>query len=211
MADNYLEKKYDEVFGGRSSSKSPKWASLSTLLKRNRSYRGYDPRVEVTESQLLSIVSVNTRIASSRNLQRLRFHPVTQGDDAKTVLENIRMAAALKELNLPLPGTEPAAFIIVCSTCEENPEILIDLGISLQSMLLRAVDLGLGGLIIRSFNKEEIKRTLKPGLTPLAVLAIGKPAERIELVPVHEGDSLTYYRKDGIHCVPKLEIQDLLV
>lgn len=211
MADNYLEKKYEEVFGGKTSSKSPKWASLSTLLKKNRSFRGYDTRVEVSESQLKSIVSVNTRTASARNLQRLRFSLVTDAAGVGTVLDNVTMGAGVKELGLPLSGTEPRAFIIVCSAAEEDSELMIDLGISLQSMLLRAVDLGLGGLIIRCFNREAIKKGLGLGLTPLAVLAIGKPAERIELVTVREGESLAYYRKDGVHYVPKIDVQDLLV
>ena len=43
------------------------------------------------------------------------------------------------------------------------------------------------------------------------VVAVGKPAEQIELVPVHEGDTLTYYRRDGIHYVPKLTAEDLTI
>ena len=46
---------------------------------------------------------------------------------------------------------------------------------------------------------------------PLAVIAIGKPAESIYLVPATSGDSLTYYRKEGVHYVPKLQVEDLLI
>ena len=34
-------------------------------------------------------------------------------------------------------------------------------------------------------------------------------AEQIELVPVHEGEQLQYYRRDGVHYVPKLTAEDL--
>ena len=48
-------------------------------------------------------------------------------------------------------------------------------------------------------------------LTPLLVIAIGKGTENIFLKPVDAGDSLTYYRKDGVHFVPKLKVEDLII
>lgn len=217
MADNYLEKRYEEVFGhGGSGSASktvamPRRASLDKLLQSNRSFRGYDKSHVVHRLQLDAMIAVNAKIASGMNAQRLRFHPVTRGPEADVVLRHIRLGGALPELGLPLPGTEPEAFIIVCATCEENPIIDIDLGISLQSMLLKAVDLGLGGVIIRNFDKAELQAGLGLALAPLAVLAVGKPAERIALVPAHPGDDLRYYRQDGVHYVPKIVPEDLIV
>ena len=215
MADNYLEKRYEEVFGKRGGSRSsgcssPGKPSLDTLLLRNRSYRGYDKSYVVHQRQLDTIIAVNTKVASSINLQRLRFRPITKGPDADTVNAHIRMGRALPELHLPFPGTEPEAFIIVAATCDENPGIDIDLGISLQSMLLKAVELGLGGLIIRNFDIEELQNELSLQLRPLAVLAIGRPAETIRLVPVHSGDDLRYWRENEVHYVPKLVAEDLL-
>ena len=119
------------------------------------------------------------------------------------------MGRGLPELHLPFPGTEPEAFIVVCSTVPENPGIDIDLGISLQSMLLKAVQMGLGGLMIRNFDREPIREALGLPYEPICVVAVGKPAERIELVPVHQGDDLGYYRRDGVHYVPKLTAEDL--
>ena len=43
------------------------------------------------------------------------------------------------------------------------------------------------------------------------MLAIGKPAEHIELVPVRAGEPLKYYRENGIHYVPKIVVDDLLL
>ena len=45
----------------------------------------------------------------------------------------------------------------------------------------------------------------------VAVVAVGKPAETIELVTVREGESLKYYRKYGVHYVPKLPAEDLII
>ncbi|MBR1577476.1 MAG: nitroreductase family protein [Bacteroidales bacterium] len=211
MADNYLEKRYEEVFGrdGAGRKSAPHRPSLDTLLLRNRSFRGYDKDYVVHRRQLDAMIAVNPKVASSINLQRLRFRPVVKGPEADAVGRHIRMGRGLPELHLPFPGTEPEAFIVVCSTVPENPGIDIDLGISLQSMLLKAVEMGLGGLIIRNFDREPVREALGLPFEPVAVLAVGKPAERIELVPVHEGDNLGYYRKDGTHYVPKLTAEDL--
>lgn len=212
MADNYLEKRYEEVFGAaKKGSVSLRKPALDTLLLKNRSYRGYDKSYVVHRIQLDAIVSVNPKLASSVNAQRLRFHPVTKGPEAEAVQGFIRLGRALPELNLPFPGTEPEAFIVVCSTVPENASIDIDLGISLQSMLLKAVELGLGGVIVRNFDREPLQAALGLPFEPVAVLAIGKPAEQIKLVPVHAGDDLKYYRRDGVHFVPKIVVEDLIV
>lgn len=213
MADNYLEKRYEEVFGkdGGRTVHTPRRPGLDTLLLRNRSFRGYDKQHVVHPLQLEAIVAVNTKIASSVNMQALRFRLVTKGPEADKVGAHIRMGRALPELHLPFPGTEPEAFIVVCTTVPENASVDIDLGISLQSMLLKAVDLGLGGLIIRNFDRAELKEELSLPLDPVAVLAIGKPAEKIELVPVHKGDDLKYWREDGVHYVPKIVAEDLII
>ena len=211
MADNYLEKRYEEVFGRDSAGRksAPHRPALDTLLLRNRSFRGYDKEYVVHRRQLDAMIAVNPKVASSINLQRLRFRPVVKGPEADAVGRHIRMGRGLPELHLPFPGTEPEAFIVVCSTVPENPGIDIDLGISLQSMLLKAVEMGLGGLIIRNFDREPVREALGLPFEPVAVLAVGKPAERIELVPVHEGDNLGYYREGGVHYVPKLTAEDL--
>jgi len=215
MADNYLEKRYEEVFGSAgkqsASSSRPAAKSLETLLLRNRSFRGYDSSYKVHRLQLEAIVRVNTMVASGMNAQRLRFRIVDSDSGAEKVLPLLKMGGALPELHLPLPGTEPGAFIVVCSTAPENSIIDIDLGISLQSMLLKATDLGLGGLIVRAFDKDALKQALQLPLDPIAVLVIGKPAEKIELVSAREGESLRYYRRDGIHFVPKIIVEDLMI
>ena len=210
MADNYLEKRYEEVFGKDAGRKhAPQRPSLDTLLLHNRSYRGFDRDYVVHRRQLDAMIAVNVKVASSVNMQRLRFRPVVKGPEADAVNKYIRMGRGLPHLQLPFPGREPEAFIVVCSTAAENPGIDIDLGISVQSMLLKAVEMGLGGLIIRNFDREPIREALALPYEPICVIAVGKPAEQIELVPVHEGEQLQYYRRDGVHYVPKLTAEDL--
>lgn len=211
MADNYLEKKMEEYrsrpAGGTAGRPQ---ACLNRLLLKNRSHRGYDAQFIVREDQLRTIIEVNTRIPSAGNRQALRFRPVLH-DEAGKVLPHIRMGRALPELHLPFPGTEPNAFVIVCTTVAENREVDIDLGISAQSMLLRAAEIGLNGLCIGAFDREEIRSAFSLRCEPLLILSIGRGIERIELVEIGQEEPHAYYRRDGIHYVPKVRLADLIL
>ena len=72
LADNYLEKRAEELRNPR-----PKVVrhhpSLESLLKRNRSYRGYDASRVVSEEDLLKILEIVPWVASGMNAQPLRF------------------------------------------------------------------------------------------------------------------------------------------
>ena len=144
------------------------------------------------------------------NRQALRYRLVTEEESDK-VLPLVRLGGALPELHLPFPGTEPRAFLVIASTVPESPVIDIDLGIAAQSLLLKAVEMGLNGIIIRAFDAGTLQDALGWDLTPLLVIAIGKGAENIFLKPVEPGEPLDYYRKDGVHFVPKRKVDDILI
>ena len=208
MADNYLEKRMEDY--RNQTPRTRKTATLRSLLMRNRSYRGYDTSFIVRDDQLRRIIEVATLCPSARNQQVLRFRPV-MGEEAREVLKHIRLGGALPELHLPFPGTEPNAFIVICSTVEESKYVDMDLGIVAQSMLLQATEIGLGGICIGAFDHEPLREILHLSYEPLLVIAIGRPAESIELKPCNEGDTLTYYREEGTHYVPKIKIDDLII
>lgn len=212
MADNYLEKRLDEFHNGKKKTViKTVGQSLDTLLLKNRSYRGYDKSQVVSIETLKMIVGVNDKIPSARNQQVLRFKLVTRDSGADKVLANIKLGGALPELHLPLQSTEPEAFIIVCSTVTENKLVDIDAGISVQSMLLKAVELGFNGIVIGAFNKERITEEFQLNGEPLLILAIGKGCESIRLTEIRENEDHRYYRQDGTHYVPKVKIDDLIL
>ena len=214
MADNYLEKKFEEFHSGKGVASKHKTSSgnvsLNSLLLKNRSHRGYDSSRQVLVEELKQIAEVCTKIPSAKNQQVLRYKLVA-GEDAPRLQQYTKWGGALSELNLPFPGTEPSAFIIICSTVPENKWVDIDLGIAAQSMLLKAVEMGLNGICIGAFNKNAVVEEFSLQHEPVLVLAIGKGAEHIQLTRAKEGENLTYYRKDGVHFVPKLGLDDLLL
>ena len=209
MADNFLENKFEEYRSRPATKKSA--SCISSLLRRNRSYRGYDKSCTVTLAQLRRIVETCTKIPSGRNQQVLRFKLLTRDSGSEKMQGLYKLGAALPELHLPLPGTEPEAFIIICSIVEADKWVNMDVGIAAQSMLLKATEMGLGGICIGAFSKQAVTDAFSLPCEPILVLAIGKPAERIELAPVRAGEALKYYRKDGVHYVPKIVVDDLIL
>ena len=208
MADNYLEKRMEDYRNQQPAKK--RVATLNRLLKANRSYRGYDAKFVVRPDQLRRIIEVATLCPSARNQQVLRFRPVL-ANESDIMLKHIRLGGALPELHLPFPGTEPRAFVVICSTVEESKYVDIDLGIVAQTMLLQATEMGLGGICIGAFDHAEIKEALKLSYEPVLVIAFGRPAENIELVECGADDKLTYYRNGTTHYVPKIRVEDLII
>ena len=210
MADDYIGRKMEDFRARAATPAARPAASLTKLLRRNRSHRGYDAGFKVRPDQLRKIIEVNTLTPSARNAQSLLFLPVL-GDQAAKVTGCIRLGGALPELHLPLPGTEPNAYIIVCSAAEQGADLFIDLGISAQSMLLRATEMGLNGICIRAFDRMRIREIFSLDCEPLLILAIGRGTDRIELVDIRSQDDRRYYRVDGVHYVPKLTVDDLII
>ena len=211
MADGYLEKCFDELNANKSGKTVVKRKSIDSLVKKNRSYRGYDKSFVVKRGMLERIVAVTAKAPSAKNKQVLRYRFVTKGEEADFVLQHIKLGGMLPELHLPYAGTEPEAFIIVCSTVPEDKLVDIDLGIAMQTMLLKATDMGLNGIIIGAYNKAKITERFNLPYEPLAIVAIGKAGEKIELVDANVGDNLAYYRKDGVHYVPKIKAEQLII
>ena len=209
MADNYLGRKMEEYEAQKCASVRTRRVSLQSLLAKNRSTRGFDTSFKVRKDQLMSLVEAARLAPSARNQQVLRYRLVTE-EEATLLLPHIRLGGALPELNLPLKGFEPNAFVVICSD-KEGRYVDMDMGIASQTMLLRAVEMGLNGVCIAAFDHKAVCEALQLSVSPQLILAIGRSAERIEVVDIAEGDSTTYYRKNGTHFVPKLRTEDLII
>lgn len=209
MADNYLGKKMEDFLAGKTTT-SKRTMTFAKLVAKNRSYRGFDNTFTVRADQLHRIMEVVPACPSARNRQALRLRAVLH-DEAEKVLPFIRLGGALRDMKLPLPGMEPRAFIVICSTDAEDKYINMDIGIIAQTMLLQATEIGLNGICIGAFDHEAVQQSLNLPLEPLLIVAIGKGAESIKMVDITEGESHNYYRIDGVHYVPKLPLDAILI
>ena len=190
---------------------------LKELLMKNRSFRGYDESFRLTRAELLELVDLTRYTASSINQQPLKYYIASDPEEVKNILPLTMWAKALKEMSLPHPGMGPSAFIIICQDMNISPNTTRfqrDVGIAAQTILLGAVEKGLGGCMIGSFRKPELKALLKlpEEIEPNLAVALGKPAEKVVLTEVGPDGDTRYYR-DGndVHYVPKRRLEDIVL
>ncbi|MBQ9156405.1 MAG: nitroreductase family protein [Eubacterium sp.] len=190
---------------------------VKDLITRNRSYRGYDESYKFSRDQLLDYVDGARLCASSINIQPLKYYIAFEKDDVDKIQSRIRWARQLPDLRLPHPGMCPTAFIVICQDKDISDNLnrfTKDIGIVAQSILLMAVEEGLGGCMIGNFSAGDIHDALNlsENLHPMLVIALGKPAETVILTEVGEDGDTAYYRDENdIHYVPKRALEDLLI
>jgi len=191
--------------------------AFEKLVHENRSYRGYDHSRKVTKDELLRMVDCARLAASSVNLQPLKYFLAWEEDVVSRIQPLTGWAKNLPEMSLPHKGMEPAAFIVICqdrSIFDSLARFQRDVGIVAQTILLAAVEMGLGGCMIGSFEAGRIKEALHlpDHLTPMLVVAIGKPAEKIVLKEIDDGEPTPYYRDENdVHYVPKRKLKDIVL
>ena len=189
---------------------------LEQLVRKNRSYRGYDESVSVTSEQLYRLLSCVRLTPSSTNLQPLKFLVTNTPEENAKIFPYTKWAGKLSHLHLPYQGHRPTAYVVIFidRTIAQNPTpFLKDVGIAAQTLLLGAVEQGLGGIMIGSFDHDAILKefSLPDTLQPELVVALGKPDETIVLEDA-EGGEVSYYRDaQDVHHVPKRPLKELIL
>lgn len=130
------------------------------------------------------------------------------------MFENLSWAAYLSYWDGPEPQQRPSAYILIIGPTQTNKFHLTDAGIAAQTILLGATEKGLGGCILGSVKRQEIKERLSipEELEISLVLALGKPTEKVIIEDVTDPDDIEYWRDpDEVHHVPKRSLNDLII
>ncbi len=189
-------------------------AVLSELIRRNRSYRRFHEEERVDITTLRELVELARLSASSANLQPLKYILSCEPDKNSLIFPHLRWAGYLKDWHGPDEGERPSAYIIILGDREIASTFECDHGIASQSILLGAVERGLGGCIIGSINREALRDALSipRRYEILLVIAIGKPKERVVIETVGADGDVRYWRdKEGVHHVPKRRLDDIIL
>ena len=187
------------------------------LVKKNRSYRGYDENRRISREELLELVDHARFAPSSVNRQPFKYRLAYTQEDLDKIQPLTGWARALPQMKLPHPGKCPTAFIVICQDTEWDADLnryIRDVGIVAQTMLLAAVEKDLGGIMIGNFSPEKLSKALElpENIVPMLIVAFGKPDEQIVLTEVEEGESIQYYRDEqDVHYVPKRKLEDIVL
>lgn len=181
------------------------------LIKENRSFRRFSQCERPDASALRRMIEAARLSASAGNKQRLRFTPVFDDETCEEIFKNLAFAAYFGGWR-PSEEEKPTAYVVIFAEDEFDVNLAMDTGIASQSILLTARDMGFGGCIFRSINVKAVSELLgKEGFTPVTVIALGKPSEKVVITEIKDGD-VKYYRDDaGTHFVPKRALDDIII
>ena len=187
---------------------------LAELVQKNRSYRRFDEGYQVSEEILHDLAKLAQYCPTGNNMQPLKFWLSNTPQMNAAIFQHLGWAASLKEWKGPEVGERPGAYIIILGDTRIQVNFGVDFGIAAQTILLGAVEKGLGGCMIASIHRDELAEALAipDHFRILLVVALGKPVEEVVTEPVGEDGSVRYYRdSDQVHHVPKRSLEELIV
>ena len=188
--------------------------NFNDLASKNRSYRRFDQSFLIERTTLVELIEFARLAASGGNDQPLKFFLCNEQNLNNEIFSTLSWAGHLKNWPGPEEGERPSAYIIVLLDHQIANNYFCDDGIAMQNILLGAVERGLGGCIIQSFNKFRLSALLRLAdyLEIIDVVALGKPVEKVVITDVGKDGDTRYYRDEqGVHYVPKRSVEELIV
>ena len=188
--------------------------NITELLTSNRSYRRFHEDQPLDEATLRGLVDKTRLCPSSANRQPLKYMLACSPEDRAKIFPCLAWAGALKDWPGPAEGQRPAGYIVILGDIEISSTFHVDSGIAAQSMLLAAVEQGLGGCMIGSIDRARLREVLRvPDEFAIAlVIALGRPAEKVVLEDAKNLTDVVYWRdQQDVHHVPKRPLEELLV
>lgn len=188
--------------------------SFRELVLKNRSYRRFFETEKISKETLLELIDLSRLTPSAANKQPLKFYLSYEKETNEKIFPTLGFAGYLQDWKGPVEGEKPSAYVVILRDRDIPYPCEIDHGISAQTILLGAVEKGLGGCIFAAIDKKKLKENLNlPEVYDiLLVLALGKPKEMVKLETVNESGDIRYYRdEDQTHHVPKRALNHIIL
>ena len=188
--------------------------SYAELVKNNRSRRRFYQDVSVDMDTLRQLVELARLTPSARNQQPLKYILSNTAEKNAKIFSCLSWALDLKGWGGPAEGERPSAYIVILGDTEIAKTFGCDHGIAAQTIMLGAVDRGLGGCILASIKRDQLRALLaiSDRYEVLLVLALGKPKEQVIIEPIGRSGDVKYWRDSlGVHHVPKRALNDIIV
>lgn len=187
---------------------------FSELVLKNRSCRRFHQDVAIELDTLRGLVDLARLSASGSNQQPLKYILSCDPQKNALVFPQLGWAAYLKDWPGPSEGERPAGYVVILGDKEIRESFGIDPGIAAQTILLGATEQGLGGCIIATVRKADLRQALNipDRYEILYVLALGKPKETIVVDTVGADGDIKYWRDaEETHHVPKRALDEIIV
>jgi nitroreductase len=186
---------------------------IRDLILKNRSYRRFYQEMPIETDTLRELVDLARLSASAANRQPLKFLLSNNPEKNALIFPHFGWAGSLKDWSGPAEGEKPSAYIIILGDREISQSFGCDHGIVAQSILLGAVEKGLGGCMIGSHRREALHKALgiPERFEILLLVALGKPREKVVIDAAADGDTKYWRDAESTHHVPKRALDDIII
>ena len=184
------------------------------LVKANRSYRRFFESEKIDRETLLALIDLARLSASGANKQALRYYVSFDPVQNEKVFDALAWAAYFKDWAGPVVGERPSGYVVIVQDQNNKMVSPIDYGIAAQTILLGAVERGLGGCMVANINKPKLYESLNipDKFEILLAIALGKPKETVVIDEIEPDGDIKYWRDiDQVHHVPKRKLQDIVM
>jgi len=186
---------------------------LYNLVFRNRSYRRFYQDQKIDREILAGLVDLARLSASGSNKQALKFVIINEPEKCDIVFPSTLWAGYIKDWDGPDRGEQPSAYIIILGDKDISSSFGVDHGIAAQSIMLGAVEKGMGGCMIASIRREKLRKdmAIPSRYEILLILALGRPKEKVVIDEAINGDIKYWRDKEYVHHVPKRPLDELII
>lgn len=187
---------------------------IRDLIVRNRSYRRFYEEEKIELETLKELVDLARLSASAANFQPLKYILSCDPEKNAKIFPLLGWAGYLEDWPGPAEGERPTGYIFILRDKEITYPIEVDHGIAAQSIFLGATEKGLGGCIMASIKRDQLREALKipEQYDILLVLALGKPKEKVVIEEVGPEGDIKYWRDgENTHHVPKRPLDEIIL
>ncbi|MFC1798493.1 nitroreductase family protein [Thermodesulfobacteriota bacterium] len=188
--------------------------ALRELIEKNRSYRRFVQSHPIERGKLEEMVDLARLSASAANLQPLKYYLSNDARTNRQIFDCLAWAAYLKDWPGPSEGERPSAYILILGDTTISKNVICDQGIAAQSILLGAVEQSIGGCIVATIRKKKLAAALSlpEQYEIMLVIALGKPAETVEIENMDSDGNIKYWRDEHqVHHVPKRSLAEIIL
>ena len=182
------------------------------IMKR-RTIRKFEQKA-VSEDNLVKLVDCARVAAYGANVQPLKFMIVNNSETLQKIYPMTKWAGYLAD-GAPKENERPAAYIAVLgdSSIKSNKMYEVEAGAAVTTMMLEAVEMGLGTCWLGAIQRDEIKKLLKldENLDVVYLLAVGYPKQESKIVDMKDNDVKYYEDENGVINVPKRSLEEILI
>ena len=186
---------------------------VKDLVLKTRSYRRFDESHRIEYKVLEELVGLARLSASASNRQPLKYVIWNSPEDCEKVFPSIAWAGYLKNWDGPEPGERPSGYIIILGDRSITETFNVDHGIAAQSIMLGATEAGLGGCMIASIKRDQLRKEMRipEQYDILLILALGKPVENVIIDEIKEGNIKYWRDSEKNHHIPKRPLDELII